>query len=91
MCRTVISRMVADVSTRVREIARYRETEESHIIQQAVEKGLEGLWRDVVITQYLEGDMTREEAVDELGRDVIRDVDKAAQYVEEDVTWGLSS
>lgn len=77
------------MSERVREIARHRGLDESEIIQRAVERGLGDLWRDVVIDRYLAGDLTREEAVDELGPDVIRDVDRAAAAVQEDVEWGL--
>ncbi len=81
--------MGADVSERVREIARHRDLDESEIIQQAVERGVGDLWRDVVIDRYFAGDLTREEAVDELGPDVVRDVDRAANAVKEDVEWGL--
>ena len=83
--------MTTDVSARVRKLAEYHDAEESKIIQQAVEKGAEEQWRTVVITQYLDGKLSREEAVDELGRDAIREVDTAARYVEEDVDWGLNA
>lgn len=83
--------MSTDVSTRVRKIARHRGVDESQIIQRAVEKGLEELWRDIVITQYLEGELSRETAIDELGRETVREVDTAAQYVEADVEWGLDA
>ena len=43
--------MSTDVSDRVREIARYRETDESAVIQEAVETGVETLWRDVVVSK----------------------------------------
>lgn len=74
--------MGAEVSERVRKIARHRDLDESEIIQQAVEQGLVDLWRDVVIDRYLAGDLSREEAVEELGPDVIRDVDRAKTAVE---------
>ncbi|ELY39715.1 hypothetical protein C496_13596 [Natronorubrum tibetense GA33] len=75
----------------MRKIARHRGVDESQIIQRAVEKGLEELWRDIVITQYLEGELSREAAIDELGRETVRKVDTAAQYVEADVEWGLDA
>ncbi|GAA0645186.1 MULTISPECIES: hypothetical protein [Salarchaeum] len=83
--------MSTDVSERVREIARYNEENESAVIQQAVEKGVDDLWRDVVISKYLTGEISREEAVDELGADIVRDVDTAASAIEDDVSWGLSN
>lgn len=81
--------MATDVSDRVREIARYRETGESAIIQEAVETGVETLWRDVVVSKYLNGDISREEACDELGVDVVNQVDQAKTAVYEDIELGL--
>lgn len=77
------------VSDRVRELARYREVEESEVIQRAVETGVETLYRDMVVSQYLSGDISRDEAVDELGVDTVESVDAAREAVEEDVAWGL--
>lgn len=81
--------MATDVSERVREIARYREAEESEIIQRAFENGVENLWRDVVISKYLNGEIDQEEAVDELGADVVNRVDQAKDAIDEDIEWGL--
>jgi predicted transcriptional regulator len=81
--------MTTDVSDRVQEIARYRDSEESYIIQQAVETGVEDLWRDVVISKYIAGDLTREEAIEAVGHDVIRRVDRAKVAIEDDIEWGL--
>lgn len=81
--------MATDVSDRVREIARYRDTDESAVIQEAVETGVETLWRDVVVSKYLDGDLGREEACEELGVEVIDRVDQAKSAVSEDIEWGL--
>lgn len=81
--------MATDVSDRVREIARYRGADESEIIQRAVEAGVETLWRDVVVSKYLDGDITREAACEELGTDVVNRVDQAKAAIDEDVEWGL--
>lgn len=81
--------MATDVSDCVREIARYRDTGESDVIQEAVERGVDTLWRDVVISKYLDGAISREEAVAELGEDLVREVETARQAVEDDVAWGL--
>lgn len=81
--------MGTDISDRVREIARYRDTEEAAIIQRAVEAGIDILWRDVVIAKYLDGEISREEACDELGADVINHVDQAKSAIDEDIEWGM--
>jgi hypothetical protein len=82
--------MVIDsVSDRMRELAQHLGIDESEVIQQAVETGVETLYRDMIISRYLDGDLTREEAVDELGADVVDQVDSARDAIEEDVEWGL--
>lgn len=81
--------MATDVSDRVREIARYRETDESAVIQEAVETGVETLWRNVVVSKYLNGDISHEEARDELGGDIVKRVDQAKEAIHEDIEWGL--
>ena len=81
--------MGTDVSDRVREIARYRETEESTIIQRAVEAGIDTLWQDVVISKYIDGEISREEACAELEADVINQVDQAKSAIDEDIEWGM--
>lgn len=78
-----------NVSDRVRELARHLGAEESEVLQQALETGVETLYRDMIISRYLSGELTRAEAVDELGPAVINEVDSAREAIEEDVEWGL--
>lgn len=77
------------VSDRVRELAEHHDTDESVVIQQAVETGVETLYRDMLVSRYLDDEMSREEAVEELGVEIVEDVDSARDAIEEDVEWGL--
>lgn len=77
------------VSNRVRELAEHHDMDESAVIQRAVEAGIETLYRDMLISMYLADEITREEAVDELGAAVVEDVESARDAVEEDIEWGL--
>ncbi len=77
------------VSDRVAELAQYRDVDEAEIIQRAVASGVETLYRDMVVSRFLDGTITREEAVEELGSDVVADVIAAREAVDEDVEWGL--
>lgn len=81
--------MASEVSDRVRTLASERDVAESAIIQEAIEAGLETLWRDYVVSQYLDGEVSRADAVEELGEDVVRDVERARDAVDADVEWGL--
>jgi len=74
-----------NVSDRVRELAQHLGIDESGVIQQAVETGVETLYRDMIISRYLDGDLTHEEAVDELGADVVEQVESGGDAIEDDV------
>ena len=77
------------VSDHVRELAKYHDIDESAVIQRAVETGVETLYRNMIVRKYLSDEITREEAVDQLGIDVVEEVESARDAVEEDVEWGL--
>lgn len=77
------------VSDRVRELAEHHDMNESVVIQQAVETGVETLYHDMLISRYLVDEITREEVIDELGIEGVEDVDSARDAIEEDVEWGI--
>lgn len=80
-----------NVSDRVRELAQYSSIDEAEVIQRAVESGVETLYRNMIVSQYLDGAITREEAADELGEEVVAKVEAARDAIEDDVTWGLTA
>jgi predicted transcriptional regulator len=83
------TRMATDaVSDRVRELAEHHDIDESAIIQRAVETGVETLYRDMIISRYLADEITREGAIEQLGVEVVEEVESARDAVEEDVKWG---
>ncbi|PSP49440.1 hypothetical protein BRC75_03680 [Halobacteriales archaeon QH_7_69_31] len=77
------------VSDHVRELAEHHDIDESAVIQRAVETGVETLYRNMLVRRYLADEITREEAVDQLGVEVVEEVESARDAVEEDVEWGL--
>lgn len=86
------SRMTTEsVSDRVRELAEHHEMDESAVIQRAVEAGVETLYRDMMVSRYLADEITREEAIEQLGVEVVEEVEFARDAVEEDVKWGLQA
>ena len=84
-------RMSTELSDRVREIAGTRGISESEVFEQALERGLEALWEDLVLTQYVEGEIDRETAVERVGRATVQQADNEVAAVEEDVDWGLNA
>lgn len=83
--------MAAEISDRVREIADARGLPESEVFEMALERGVEELWEDVVLARYFDGDLSREEAIDLVGRDKLVRAEREFETVEEDVDWGLNA
>jgi hypothetical protein len=77
------------VSDHVRELAEHHGIDESAVIQRAVETGIESLYRNMLVRRYLADEITREEAIDQLGIEIVDEVEYARDAVEEDVKWGL--
>lgn len=83
--------MAAEISDRVREIADARGLPESEVFEMAIERGVEELWEDVVLARYFDGDLSREDAIDLVGRDKLVRAEREYETVEEDVDWGLNA
>mgnify|MGYP006882776545 FL=1 len=83
--------MAAEISDRVRSIAEARGLPESEVFERALERGLEDLWTDLVLAQYLDGELDREEAIDRVGRSKVERAEREREIVEEDVDWGLNA
>jgi len=79
------------VSDHVRELAKHHDIDESAVIQRAVETGVETLYRNMLVRRYLADEITREEAIDQLGVEVVEEVESARDAVAEDVKWGLQA
>lgn len=83
--------MAVDITERVQEIAEARDVPESEILEQALERGVEDLWIDVVLSRYLDNEIDRETAIELVGRDRVKRAEREVEAVEEDVQWGLNA
>lgn len=83
--------MAVDLTDRVRELADARGVPESEILERALERGVEDLWTEFILTQYLNDELDREEAVELVGRDRVKRAERELEAVEDDVEWGLSA
>ncbi|MFQ6052599.1 MAG: hypothetical protein ACE5K4_13050 [Candidatus Hydrothermarchaeota archaeon] len=70
-------------------LAKARKEEVATIIAKAVEIGIDKLREETILSQYLKGEIKREEAIRLIGLDVIRIAEKQKKAVLEDVEWGL--
>lgn len=83
--------MTVELSDRVRRIAEERGISESEVFERALERGLEELWADLVLAQYIDGDLNRDEAIERVGRTKVKRAERELEIVEEDVEWGLNA
>jgi hypothetical protein len=83
--------MAAEISDRVREIAEARGVPESEVFERALERGLEDLWKDIVLSEYFDGVLDREEAIERVGRTTVERAERERDVVEDDVDWGLNA
>jgi len=83
--------MSAEISDRVREIAEARGLPESKVFERALERGLKDLWEGLVLAQYLDEGLDREEAIEYVGRTKVERAERERELVEEDVDWGLNA
>lgn len=72
-------------------LVRHTGRAEADIVALAVEKGLDGLYRQELADAYLRGTVDRHRAVAELGKDAVDELDYAQSAAEADVRWGLQS
>ncbi|MFC7079494.1 ribbon-helix-helix protein, CopG family [Halorussus caseinilyticus] len=83
--------MTETITERVQEISEVRGLSKSEIFEQAFERGVEILWIDVVLSQYLDGEIDRDTAIELVGRDQIKRAEREVEAVEDDVQWGLDA
>jgi len=83
--------MAAEISERVRQIAEAGDLTESAVFERALERGIEDLWVDVVLSRYFEGELDREDAIERVGRTKVERAERERSVVEEDVDWGLNA
>ena len=68
-----------------------RKVNEEAIFAQAFSKGLQLLYIDTMIEAYLLGTVSREQALNILGIETIKEVESQRDALKHDVEWGLSN
>ena len=64
---------------------------EEQILAQALEIGLRQMWREEVLARYLRGEISREEAIEQVGVDWVALADEQTNAVLEDLRWALTT
>ncbi|MCO8245333.1 hypothetical protein [Haladaptatus sp. AB643] len=55
------------------------------------ELGFEDLWKNEILRKYIDGELSREEAIELVGLENVQRADRETAVVEEDVDWGLDA
>lgn len=84
-------RMAAEISDRVREIADARGLPESEVFEEALERGIDDLWTDIVLSRYFDGDLSRDETRELVGRTTLERAERERDIVSDDIDWGLNA
>ena len=82
---------MTSAATYLERLARETNKPEAEVMALALQVGLKQLWRERILGQYLRGEITREEAIDEAGIDWVELAERQHQAMLEDLAWALES
>lgn len=80
---------MATVSEYLDALVRATHQTEADVVAQALEAGLQQLWRDQILGQYVRGDVSRDQAIDAVGIDWVELAERQRDAVAQDLTWAL--
>ena len=63
---------------------------ETEVLTLAFQVGLRELWREHILGRYLRHEISRDEAIDEAGLDLVELAERQHQAVMEDLAWGMN-
>ena len=63
---------------------------ESEVVALAIEAGLRQLWREQVLAKYLLGQITRAQAAESVGADLVELAEKQHRAAKEDTEWAMT-
>ncbi|HEX4953879.1 MAG TPA: hypothetical protein VF017_10850 [Thermoanaerobaculia bacterium] len=67
-----------------------RGQDQATLAAQALDAGVQALYREALIEGYLAGELSRQDVVHELGEAVVARVDVQRQAIDRDFEWGLA-
>ena len=78
-----------NASTYLEHLVRETQKPETEVMALALQTGLRQLWREHILGRYLREEMTRDEAINEIGIDWVELAERQRQAVLEDLAWAL--
>lgn len=80
---------MATLREKIKVLTERQGRDEAVVLEQAVQLGVEQLYRIEMRSAYLRGQITRDQAVEILGIEEVDDLDYAHEAAMADVAWGL--
>ena len=71
-------------------LRRRRRENEAVVLAQAMQAGIDALYREALVEAYLLGEVPRQRVLDELGIETVTEIDYQRDTLERDVSWGAS-
>ena len=80
---------MTQTTTYLETLVRETRKPEAEVLTLAFQAGLRQLWRVHVLSRYLRGEISRDEAVTAVGIDWVELAERQRQAMQEDLTWAL--
>lgn len=81
--------MSMDLAKKIDSLSHEKNLSESQIIEEALEYGLNEMWKKTILSKYLEGEIDKEEAVKLVGLDKVKRAEREVEAMKDDIEWGL--
>lgn len=80
---------MTQTTTYLETLVRETRKPEAEVLTLAFQAGLRQLWREHVLSRYVRGEISRDEAIAAVGIDWVEMAERQRQAMQEDLTWAL--
>ena len=80
---------MTQTTTYLETLVRETRKSEAEVLTLAFQAGLRQLWREHVLSRYLRGEISRDEAIAAVGIDWVELTERQRQAMQEDLSWAL--
>jgi hypothetical protein len=81
---------MSSIASYLEDLARETNKSETEVMAEALETGLRQLWRERLLGRYLRGELSRDEAIEAVGIDLVDLAERQRQAAQEDLRWAWS-
>lgn len=81
---------MSDLTEQISQLAHEQKISESRVMEKALEEGVKQLWEKNVLDRYVNDEIDREKAVEQVGLEKVKRVERELGAVEEDIEWATA-